>query len=269
MELGRKETNTNERIKMFAKCRIHDDCSLCLSSMKNKLVVVLPCGHTFHNKCHSKLRDAAAAYRYRCPVCRHNCKSQIQRLKMLDIFGEEYWNQYYNYVRSLSGGTPPWLRESQKRNIEEFEDWILNGLSEEELEEMNNALMRQSLENNLNLESRERSPSPSPQPSPSLSPSYESVSTTASPSGELTPPTPVTHPDPPDTASPSGELTPPTPVTHPDPPDTALPSHGESWRGYTHDGMLNAVNEIVNYFDNVLNYDSESDRFGDSQPDSP
>mgnify|MGYP001395550924 CR=1 FL=1 len=248
MELGRKETNTNERIKMFAKCRIHDDCSLCLSSMKNKLVVVLPCGHTFHNKCHSKLRDAAAAYRYRCPVCRHNCKSQIQRLKMLDIFGEEYWNQYYNYVRSLSGGTPPWLRESQKRNIEEFEDWILNGLSEEELEEMNNALMRQSLENNLNLESRERSPSPSPQPSPSLSPSYESVSTTASPSGELTPPTPVTHPD---------------------PPDTALPSHGESWRGYTHDGMLNAVNEIVNYFDNVLNYDSESDRFGDSQPDSP
>ena len=117
MELGRKETNTNERIKMFAKCRIDDDCSLCLSSMKNKLVVVLPCGHTFHNKCHSKLRDAAAAYRYRCPVCRHNCKSQIQRLKMLDIFGEEYWNQYYNYVRSLSGGTPPWLRESQKRNI--------------------------------------------------------------------------------------------------------------------------------------------------------
>jgi len=60
----------------------------------------------------------------------------MQRLKVYELWGDDLWDQYQCYVRSLDGGAAPWERASEKRRIEVFERWFLEGLDEEEVEEL-------------------------------------------------------------------------------------------------------------------------------------
>lgn len=135
-----------ERLTMKARFPDDEDCALCLQSMKGNLVIRLPCGHHYHEKCHARLRCEAASYRYRCPSCRSDVKKQIQRLKVYELWGDNIWDQYQCYVRSLDGGAPPWDSDYGKRKVETFERWILEGLSEEELSELSNAQHDHSLQ---------------------------------------------------------------------------------------------------------------------------
>ncbi len=125
-----------ERLILKARFPEEEDCALCLQSMKGALVIRLPCGHHYHEKCHARLRDAAASYRYRCPSCRSDVKAQIQRLKVYELWGDDLWDQYQCYVRSLDGGPPPWEKHSGKRKMEAFERWVLEGLSDGEVSEL-------------------------------------------------------------------------------------------------------------------------------------
>lgn len=128
--------SVEERLTLKARFPDDEDCALCLQSMKGSLVIRLPCGHRYHEKCHARLRGEAASYRYRCPCCRSDIKKQMQRLKVYELWGDDLWDQYQCYVRSLDGGAAPWERASEKRRLEVFERWFLEGLDEEELEEL-------------------------------------------------------------------------------------------------------------------------------------
>ena len=125
-----------ERLTLKTRFPSDEDCALCLQSMKGTLVMRMPCGHHYHERCHARLREAAGSYRYRCPTCRHDVKKQVQRMKVYDLWGDDLWDQYQCYVRSLDGGAAPWERASGKRKLEAFEQWLLEGLGEEELEEL-------------------------------------------------------------------------------------------------------------------------------------
>ena len=123
-----------ERLTLKTRFPSEEDCALCLQSMKGCLVMRMPCGHHYHERCHARLREAAGSYRYRCPTCRRNVKEQIQRMKVYDLWGDDLWDQYQCYVRSLDGGAAPWDRASGKRRLEVFEQWLVEGLDEEELD---------------------------------------------------------------------------------------------------------------------------------------
>ena len=125
-----------ERLTLKTHFPSEEDCALCLQSMKCGLVMRMPCGHHYHERCHARLREAAGSYRYRCPTCRRNVKEQIQRMKVYDLWGDDLWDQYQCYVRSLDGGAAPWDRASGKRRLDTFERWLIEGLEQEELEEL-------------------------------------------------------------------------------------------------------------------------------------
>lgn len=133
MDVNTRAIPVDERFMLKTRCECSDDCPLCLSSLKGGTVIILPCQHMFHEKCHARLRGAAGAYRYRCPTCRKDYTRQIQRLKLYEIWGDSLWARYLQYQRGLDGGPAPWKCPSAKRERESFEDWVVSGLSEEEL----------------------------------------------------------------------------------------------------------------------------------------
>jgi hypothetical protein len=55
-------------------------------------------------------------------------------MKVYDLWGDDLWDQYQCYVRSLDGGAAPWDRASGKRRLEVFEQWLAEGLDEGELD---------------------------------------------------------------------------------------------------------------------------------------
>ena len=128
--------SVEERLTLKPRFAEEEDCVLCLQSMKGCLVIRTPCGHHFHEKCHAKLRETPASYRYRCPTCRSELMTQIQRMKLYELWGDELWDQYTCYIRSMDGGPAPWERASSKRKNEDFVQWLMDGISEEELSEI-------------------------------------------------------------------------------------------------------------------------------------
>ena len=125
-----------ERLTLKTRFPDEEDCALCLQSMKGDLVMRMPCGHHYHERCHAQLRETSGSYRYRCPTCRHNVKEQLQRLKVYELWGEDLWDQFQCYVRGLDGGAAPWETASGKRRLDTFERWLIEGLEQEELEEL-------------------------------------------------------------------------------------------------------------------------------------
>lgn len=141
-----KPTSVEERLTLKSRFPEDEDCVLCLQSMKGALVIRLPCGHRYHEKCHARLRDAAASYRYRCPSCRSDVKTQIQRLKMYELWGDDIWDQYNSCSHRLDCDAPLLDRPSGLHKMEVFRRWILEGLSEEELFELSNTQRVHSLQ---------------------------------------------------------------------------------------------------------------------------
>lgn len=47
-----------------------EECSICMRPMFNKTVAVTACGHAFHLKCETQLRNSACPTRTDCPLCR-------------------------------------------------------------------------------------------------------------------------------------------------------------------------------------------------------
>lgn len=136
-----------ERLTLKSRFPNDEDCVLCLQSMRGALVIRLPCGHHYHEKCHARLRDAAASYRYRCPSCRSDVKKQIQRLKMYELWGDDIWDQYLSCNRGLNSEVPSCETHLCMRKMEDFRSWFLEGLSEEELFELHDDQHVHSLHN--------------------------------------------------------------------------------------------------------------------------
>ena len=57
------------RIMCQPKCKLQEECSICLQTLFMKSVNYLPCKHIFHADC---LNQAFKSKLYTCPLCRHN-----------------------------------------------------------------------------------------------------------------------------------------------------------------------------------------------------
>ena len=125
-----------KRLTLKTRFPDEEDCALCLQSMKGSIVMRLPCGHHYHERCHARLRETAGSYRYRCPTCRHNVKEQVQRLKVYELWGDDLWKQFMPHEYVLCPGANPLENESGKHKLDAFECWLLQGLSEEEIGEL-------------------------------------------------------------------------------------------------------------------------------------
>ena len=62
-----KEMN---RVILETNSQCDDNCSICLSSLKNKTVAHLPCGHIFHHSCLMKQFKSSHNSATHCAMCR-------------------------------------------------------------------------------------------------------------------------------------------------------------------------------------------------------
>jgi hypothetical protein len=62
-----------------------ENCSICLTSLINKRVLLTPCQHVFHYNCIMRVYNSNTQSRYNCPLCR---ASHSDCLKQIN-FGEE------------------------------------------------------------------------------------------------------------------------------------------------------------------------------------
>ena len=65
-----KTAKEMKRVILEINSQCDDNCSVCLSSLKNKTVAHLPCGHTFHHTCLMKQFKSSHNSATRCAVCR-------------------------------------------------------------------------------------------------------------------------------------------------------------------------------------------------------
>ena len=92
-----------DRLILQIKCKIPDDCAICLDTLVNKNVIYLPCKHYFHSNC---IKRTFVEKIYTCPLCRHNLMNSLQKIG--HIFNEEIENEvwhdfsyiYYYYTRA-------------------------------------------------------------------------------------------------------------------------------------------------------------------------
>ena len=92
-----------DRLILQIKCKIPDDCAICLDTLVNKNVIYLPCKHYFHANC---IKRTFVEKSYTCPLCRHNLMNSLQKIG--HIFNEEIENEvwhdfsyiYYYYTRA-------------------------------------------------------------------------------------------------------------------------------------------------------------------------
>ena len=66
-----------DRMILQSKCKVEDDCSVCLESLLNKKVIYLPCKHYFHSAC---LNMMIKAKTYTCPLCRYNLINSLHQI---------------------------------------------------------------------------------------------------------------------------------------------------------------------------------------------
>jgi uncharacterized protein YjbI with pentapeptide repeats len=79
------EAKNKNRLMIQQKFNIHEECSICLESMKHKSVMYTPCSHRFHSKCMFILFENCQSSNYKCPLCRHNLLSSIIKLNSSKI----------------------------------------------------------------------------------------------------------------------------------------------------------------------------------------
>ena len=86
--------------RIILKTKFKDDnekCAVCLGSMQEKTIAILPCKHHFHYTCFNELTQNKL---YTCPLCRYDLKPA---LKLLGIHLEEHADDlYYLYYNNLS-----------------------------------------------------------------------------------------------------------------------------------------------------------------------
>ena len=58
-----------DRLILQTKCKVEDDCSVCLETLLEKNVTYLPCKHYFHSNCLNQMIEAKT---YTCPLCRYD-----------------------------------------------------------------------------------------------------------------------------------------------------------------------------------------------------
>jgi hypothetical protein len=66
-----------------------ESCSICLSSMLNKTVLHIPCGHIFHNNCINIVFKSDCLTKYKCPLCRCDNYSALKKLGLPPLQIEE------------------------------------------------------------------------------------------------------------------------------------------------------------------------------------
>jgi len=71
------------------KYKIDEQCSICLSSMLNKTVIHIPCGHIFHNNCITTVFKSNCLTKYNCPLCRFDLYSALRKLGFPPLYIEE------------------------------------------------------------------------------------------------------------------------------------------------------------------------------------
>jgi len=65
------------RIIIQNKCKIKDDCAICLESCLNKSIAYLPCKHYFHATCFNKNIETK---NYSCPLCRYDLTNSLKQI---------------------------------------------------------------------------------------------------------------------------------------------------------------------------------------------
>ena len=80
-----------DRIILQPKCKIKDDCAICLLSLTTKLVSHLPCKHYFHYSC---MQQVYANKIYTCPLCRYDLVPALLKTN----FKYQYFNSYIDYA---------------------------------------------------------------------------------------------------------------------------------------------------------------------------
>jgi len=95
-----------ERIILQNKCRLEEDCSICLDSLYMKQIAYLPCKHSFHQKC---IQYSFEKKLYSCPLCRHDLLTALKKTNFsfpivydpytFDPYTFDYTYPYgYNYI---------------------------------------------------------------------------------------------------------------------------------------------------------------------------
>jgi hypothetical protein len=94
-----------DRLIFQIKCKIQDDCAICLDTLVNRSVIYLPCKHYFHASC---IKQTFAEKIYTCPLCRHNLMNSLQKVghKFNEENDNEVWSYFlysYYYTRAEAG----------------------------------------------------------------------------------------------------------------------------------------------------------------------
>ena len=66
-----------DRLILQSKCKVEDDCAVCLEPLLEKNVIYLPCKHFFHSNC---LNQMIKAKTYTCPLCRYNLINSLYQI---------------------------------------------------------------------------------------------------------------------------------------------------------------------------------------------
>ena len=96
------KTLNTEKIKIDKKSNLFsDDCSICLSKLKNKsLLKVTSCGHVFHKKCLEKYistnQDSGSVPL--CPLCRSGNSDSLKQIEER----KRFWDERYTYESDSS-----------------------------------------------------------------------------------------------------------------------------------------------------------------------
>lgn len=72
-----------KRVMLKVRYKNDEDCSLCLSNMKNTTVVLTPCGHVFHKNCFMTQVSGTHCARHKCSVCRYNMKLDLHKISYM------------------------------------------------------------------------------------------------------------------------------------------------------------------------------------------
>ena len=106
MPINYKECATYyDRMILQSKCKVEDDCSVCLEPLLNKNAIYLPCKHYFHSAC---LNMMIKAKTYTCPLCRYNLINSLHQIGhnfYTDVYGSVSGNVYGNANVNGNGNT--------------------------------------------------------------------------------------------------------------------------------------------------------------------
>jgi hypothetical protein len=57
-----------------------EECAICLTSMEDKKVLHIPCGHTFHYNCIFSVFNGMHPAKNKCPLCRYDNSEALEKI---------------------------------------------------------------------------------------------------------------------------------------------------------------------------------------------